>query len=261
MPPAISFAHMWLSSRQCSRLPMNGRLCQRAFQKEKKPAKRLDTSHGRHMTCDEALDYLAKAQWEATMKDLHKEAGPVFKQWRNKIMEFERDEKKKKDDAEKNRRKEEKAQDHEKKEEEKRLEKAKAKTAKQEERKSVKALREAEEAARKAARLAARRKGKGRKARTIVEAAADRDELDSAKLPRPKLRPRYQGAHSGTRSATAEHDVPSISPSQPTSNFTPELQNFAQTRKVDSSCQPINHNDSSGSKVAPLRRSTRLRES
>ena len=63
----------------------NERLRQRALGKEKKQQKKQTTSHPRHLTATEALDALARADFEQKMKNLFKEAVGVFRDRRNKI--------------------------------------------------------------------------------------------------------------------------------------------------------------------------------
>ena len=57
----------------------NGRLRLRAFSRTKKRRQFVNSAHARHMTSQEALEELAHAEWKATMKELFKEAAPVFK--------------------------------------------------------------------------------------------------------------------------------------------------------------------------------------
>ena len=63
----------------------NERLRQRALGKEKKQRKKQTTSHPRHLTATEALDALARADFEQKMKNLFKEAVGVFRDCRKKI--------------------------------------------------------------------------------------------------------------------------------------------------------------------------------
>ncbi|KZT26595.1 hypothetical protein NEOLEDRAFT_1132128 [Neolentinus lepideus HHB14362 ss-1] len=196
----------------------NGRLRQRAFQKEKKKPKRFDTSGARHMTCDEALDELAKIQWELSMKDVFKEAGPEFRARKAKIEAYkktlaaeaaaaERVQKAAKKEvqraaaeAEKEHQKQEKAREREEKRkekeraaEERRQEQARSKAQKAKQRR----MQKANGAARKAAAASQRSAGRCRKAGTEMETVAE-EEPDVVVKPvtvrRPVPRPRYKGA-------------------------------------------------------------------
>ncbi|KDQ53045.1 hypothetical protein JAAARDRAFT_39758, partial [Jaapia argillacea MUCL 33604] len=56
----------------------NERLQKRAFRRKKKK-RILDTTHAHHMTSDENLDALVRAEWESLMKAVLKEAAPHLK--------------------------------------------------------------------------------------------------------------------------------------------------------------------------------------
>ena len=63
----------------------NERLRQLAFRKQKKRKKQQTSSHPRHMTGDENLEALARADWETGMKAVFQEAAVVFKAQRKEI--------------------------------------------------------------------------------------------------------------------------------------------------------------------------------
>ncbi|TFK46918.1 hypothetical protein OE88DRAFT_1666709, partial [Heliocybe sulcata] len=201
-------------------------LRQKAFHKENKKPRRFDTSHGRHMTSSEALDYLARADWESAMKDVFKEAAPKFKHWKTKILEYDRDEKRAIAEAKREAQKEEKARDRQAKQEQKRLEQARMRKLKEAQRLVTKRLREAEEAARKAAQVATRRGRKGRKPAPSIEQQQAEAGQDEPQRQRPVPRPRNRGQRSTVSGATGcssahradnTHDVPDPSTSRPSS--------------------------------------------
>jgi DDE superfamily endonuclease len=68
----------------------NERLRQKAFAKEQKKAakQKLASGQARHMTAPEMMDLLARQTWEATMKDLFKEASEKFKVQRKGIDDY-----------------------------------------------------------------------------------------------------------------------------------------------------------------------------
>ena len=61
------------------------RLRQLAFGKQKKRKKQQTSSHPRHMTGDENLEVLARADWETGMKAVFQEAAVAFKAQRKEI--------------------------------------------------------------------------------------------------------------------------------------------------------------------------------
>lgn len=65
----------------------NGRLRERAYTKAKKKPMR-DSSHARHMTSEQNIAAMAKAEWKSKMKEVHREASGKFKTQKARIAEF-----------------------------------------------------------------------------------------------------------------------------------------------------------------------------
>ncbi|KAJ3534000.1 hypothetical protein NM688_g7200 [Phlebia brevispora] len=79
-----SFTQMKLMDKE------NGQLRMRANKKEKRPTRRLDTTHARHLTDTEALERLARADWDKNMKAVFAEAKQVFKLRRKVVTDYEK---------------------------------------------------------------------------------------------------------------------------------------------------------------------------
>lgn len=70
----------------------NARLRERVFAKTRKPSKKETTAYARHMTADENMVLLERADWELRMKAVFKEAVTVFKARRKLITDYAKEE-------------------------------------------------------------------------------------------------------------------------------------------------------------------------
>ncbi|PSR73939.1 hypothetical protein PHLCEN_2v10246 [Hermanssonia centrifuga] len=161
----------------------NGSLCQQAFAKEKKRQARFNTTHARHLTAEENIDALARAEWEGRMQVLFREEKETFDARCKALLRL--------DVLEKLRRKEELRRLQEKVREEKQLAVAQEKAAKADER-----VRKAEERVQKKTEETADKVKKAEeRARKKAEAAAEKQQkAEEKELKKQKLVQKKQAA-------------------------------------------------------------------
>lgn len=151
----------------------NGRLQIQLFNKAKKPSKKL-SSHSRHLTAEENLDLLARAQWEQSMKAVLKEAMPILQTCKQKIQNHADAAKRSQAQLAAQEKAQEKAQERARKKAEQMAEQAEKAEERLRKREAEKARKEAEKVARAAERAA-------EKKRKETEKAAQK----KAKIPKP----------------------------------------------------------------------------